>query len=246
MKTPSNELLYGDADGLDSAGSFLADSAIAVPGGKRYFIGRKTLSDEYGLYEAIGVADRPLKDGPIMCEVQADSSASSLTPARLAGGRKYAGYVGVDSLDIKTLCILWPLGVPTYAPTGGRTVHVAQADPDEYHVTAVPARFDRFPDGRINTAAIVPLGDFLDEIIAYEGGYLHIARIRDDGLIMNSGGESVVPVVATLPWSELGESFAAGIFASAKCDGVRYVAPETGIKSFKDMQSGLAMKVLSP
>lgn len=49
-----------------------------------------------------------------------------------------------------------------------------------------------------------------------------------------------------MPWSDLGEAVAAGIVGSAKLGGVRYVAGATGLSSFQDATSGLAMKALSP
>lgn len=46
---------------------------------------------------------------------------------------------------------------------------------------------------------MVPIGDFLDEIIVCEGGYLHIANVLDSKLITDDSGSSVVPVTNTLP-----------------------------------------------
>ena len=104
----------------------------------------------------------------------------------------------------RSLCILWPSDRYTAASTGSGT---GASTAGEYNVYACKAVFQDFPDGNDNPAEIVPLGDFLDEIVAYEGGYLHIARVLDMRLIMDSSGTSIIPVINTLPWTALGYSF---------------------------------------
>jgi len=41
---------------------------------------------------------------------------------------------------------------------------------------------------------IVPLGDYLDEIVIYEGGYLHIANVQDRKLIVDDAGTSNIDI----------------------------------------------------
>ena len=53
-------------------------------------------------------------------------------------------------------------------------------------------------------------------------------------------------MINTLPWTDLGTSFGAGIYASAKLNGRRYITSGTGLSSFTEGSSGMAMKILSP
>lgn len=92
----------------------------------------------------------------------------------------------------------------------------------------------------------MPLGDFLDELVVYEGGYLHIARVHDAHLVIDDSGTSIIPVVNTLPYTDFAANFVQDISASAKSGGLRYITTGTGLSSFAEGTAGLALKVLSP
>lgn len=88
--------------------------------------------------------------------------------------------------------ILWPMGDPGSSPAEGSGGSSGSAS--TYQVYAVNAQFAHFPDGQINIEQIVPLGDFMDEIVVYEGGYLHIAKVAEGKLITDQSGSSTIPV----------------------------------------------------
>ena len=94
---------------------------------------------------------------------------------------------------------------------------------------------------------MVPINDFLDEIIVYEGGYLHTARVYESRIISGKSGSSLINVVDTMPWTYFAEIFLNGASSSVKIGNVRYIAPKDagGIYSFTDAGTGLIMKILN-
>lgn len=235
----SGGIRYYDGDMWRDVGDGQYESAHRAGDGRYYFV--KSENGKRDLYEGASIPAYPVAAGPAFSEITY-VGLNEPAPVRLAAGDAYAGLVCQDDVGTRYLCIMWPTDEYSSDPT-------ADGDgPDgggSYSVYACQASFSEFPDGRDNPAEIVPLGDFLDEVIAYEGGYLHVARVTKSKLITNASGTSFVPVVSTLPWTELGAAFGEGVRASAKSGGRRYVASETGLSSFPDGSSGLVMKILS-
>ena len=232
---------YYDGEAWCDFGSDLYDFVGRTEDGLYYFV-KADSSLRRNLYKSVSIAVYPIRLGPVVSEITYIGLAVGSSPVRLASGRTYAGLVCQSGTEIRYLCILWPTDEYVESPTGpGDPGAVA-----DYSVYACPASFNEFPDGRVNTMEIVPVGNYLDEVIAYEGGYLHIAHIVESKLITDQTGYSVIPVINTLPWTDLGTSFGAGIRASAKFNGRRYVTSGTGLSSFTEGSSGLAMKILSP
>ena len=231
-------IIYHDGDAWSEFGSDMYDFAGRTEDGLYYFV--KTGSRN--LYKSISIAVYPIKFGPAVSEIMYAGLAVGSSPVRLASGRTYAGLVCQSGTGIRNLCILWPTDEYVASPTGPGDPGVVA----DYSVYACPASFNEFPDGRVNTMEVVPVGNYLDEVIAYEGWYLHIAHIVESKLITDQTGYSVIPVINTLPWTDLGASFGAGIRASAKLNGRRYVTSGTGLSSFTEGSSGVAMKILSP
>ena len=238
-------LRYYDGETWHDIGSGQYKLVDRAGDGSYYFV--KSESGRKDLYKGVSVAAYPLSFGPTYLSAIYTASAAGNTPVRLASGRNYAGLVCQDSSDMRNLCILWPTNIFDIPRTDESDE--GSEDPDEsdrYRVYVCPVSFNDFPDGRSNPAEIVPLGDFLDEIIVCEGGYLHIARVSESKLLINMSGTSIVPITGTLPWTELSERFTDGICASAKLNGRRYVTSGTGLSSFTEGVSGIVMKILSP
>ena len=232
---------YYDGEGWCDFGSDLYDFVGQTEDGLYYFVkaGSSTARD---LYKSVSIAVYPIRLGPAVSEIEYTGLAAGSAPVRLASGRTYAGLVCQNETGIRNLCILWPTDEYIASPAGSDDPGAAA----DYSVYACPASFNEFPDGRVNTMEVVPVGNYLDEVIAYEGGYLHVAHVVESKLITDQTGYSVIPVINTLPWTDLGACFDDGIRASAKLNGRRYVTSGTGLSSFTEGSSGIAMKILSP
>lgn len=194
----------------------------------RYYL----LDSDKNLYVAVGLPVHPLYTGRIPLTRLAEDGFGGASPARLVSGRKYAGAICQIGSGIQQLYILWPDGNPSSRTTSDDPNYGSVDSSTDYDVSPVLAVFVDFPDGGANTKQIVPLGDFLDEIVVYEGGFLHIARVSDGLLIQDATGKSQIPVTTTMPYTGFAETFASGINASAKNGGTRYVAGERGLSSF--------------
>jgi hypothetical protein len=102
------------------------------------------------------------------------------------------------------------------------------------------------PDGKKNIYAIEPLNNFLDEIIVYAGGYLHIAKVFEKRLIMDSVGNSEIEIVEALPWSVINQYFGDHINFSVKSGDTRYIALDNnGLISFSNAYAGTVMKTVN-
>ena len=240
QKTGGGIRYYDGEDWCDFGGDFY-DFVGRTEDGLYYFV-KAGSGLTRNLYKSVSIAVYPIRLGPVVSEIEYTGSAVGSTPVRLASGRTYAGLVCQNGTGIRNLCILWPIDEYGLSPTGPSDFGTVV----DYSVYACPASFNKFPDGRENTVEVVPIGNYLDEVIAYEGGYLHIAHIVESKLITDRTGYSVIPVINTLPWTDLGACFGSGIRASAKLNGRRYVTSGTGLSSFTEGSSGMAMKILSP
>jgi hypothetical protein len=96
-----------------------------------------------------------------------------------------------------------------------------EIDTKTYDIFLSKIIFTGFSDTQQNIDTIVPIGNFLDEIILYKDGYLHIAKVSDRQFIMNNNNK--INVIKTLPWTELGEIFSNGIISSAKYKNIKYI-----------------------
>lgn len=169
---------YYDGEAWCDFGSDLYDFVGRTEDGLYYFV-KADSSLRRNLYKSVSIAVYPIRLGPVVSEITYVGLAVGSTPVRLASGRTYAGLVCQNGTGIRNLCILWPTDEHVTSPTGpGDSGTVA-----DYSVYACPASFNEFPDGRVNTMEVVPVGNYLDEIIAYEGNYLHIAHIVESKLI---------------------------------------------------------------
>jgi hypothetical protein len=54
-----------------------------------------------------------------------------------------------------------------------------EIDTESYNIILSEVSFTGFSDTQQNINAIVPIGNFLDEIILYKNNYLHIAKVSD-------------------------------------------------------------------
>ena len=170
----------------------------------------------------------------------------STRPVRLVRGRVYAGYVGIETgISAYKLYALAPMLAGGSMPLG--PVPPGGSTPGyEYSVTVLESGIQITDDGYITQITV--LGDFLDEIIVRGSKYLHVAQVQDRLFVDASLNSSVVPVVETLPYTELASEMAAkGVQSSAKNGNTRYIilSGEPGVYAFSDPSSGVVMKSLS-
>lgn len=241
QKNGGGLVYYKEGDGLRpysiaGGGQYELVDCAGEAGKETYYFVRSD-GGRKNLYKGVSIAVYPLVHGPSRLTVSyvgADGENDPL-PVRLVKGKTYAGLVCQNSGDSGS------------APARGLYVLYSAGDSS---LSACRASFGRrFSTGTEEIASaegIVPVGDALDEIIVYADKYLHVARVLESNLIIDGSGSSVIPIVGTLPWTELGDSFAEGISASAKLGGRRYVTTGAGLSSFAEGSPGIAMKILSP
>ena len=199
------------------------------------------LNDKQNLYTNINLKSFNLNVDPIYYEIEIDDD-----PIHIVKGNTYTGLISKNNINIQTLYILYPdvenIVIPSSINTTNYTNSIV------YSVIAFEASFIGFPNNSsTNIYAIVPIGNFLKEIIIYDGNNLHIANVAEHQLIMDNNGISKINIINTLPWTELNFTFEDVITASIKYNDIKYIASiNGGLLSFSNKSVGLVMKTLNP